>query len=366
MNANEKLRILIVDDEPVNLKLLQRFLNPYYHTFSALNGQVALDLLAQTPVDLILLDIMMPGLSGYEVLQQIRADAGTSDLPVILISALSDAKDVTQGLEIGASDYIIKPIDPDVTLARVQTQMALKQLQDERKRAITELQAAQELKDRLMRIASHDLKGPLMNIRMVGDLFRRFQGEIPGGSEVLGALDASLDTMQTVIEDFLDTAAIYSSHMDLKIGSVALGPVVTSLMKLYQVHANRKHIRVEPTNCEGTVLADPARFPQALGNLVSNAIKYSPPNTTIRLWTDRGGDWIRINVADEGPGIPEEDRSRLFTQFGKLTPRPTGDEASTGLGLWIVKHLVNLQGGEVGADFPPDGGSIFWIAMPSV
>jgi signal transduction histidine kinase len=366
MNADEKPRILIVDDEPFNLNLLQRFLNPYYHLFSALNGQVALELLKQASVDLVLLDIMMPGLSGFQVLRHIRSDAATCELPVILISALADTKDVTQGLEIGANDYIIKPIDPDVTLARVQMQLALKRLQDERKRTIAELQAAQELKDRLMRIASHDLKGPLTNIRMVGDLFRRFASQLPGGGEILDAMDASVDAMQTIIEDFLDTAAIYSSQMDLKVQAIALNPVITGLMKLYQVHAGRKHIQLEPANCEGTILADPARFPQALGNLVSNAIKYSPANTTIRLWADRDDDRIRIHVADEGPGIPESDRARLFTQFGKLTPRPTGDEASTGLGLWIVKHLVSLQSGEVGADFPPDGGSIFWIAMPAV
>lgn len=365
MNSCDKPCILIVDDEPANLQIMQRLLGQSYRILSALNGPVALQLLQQSPVDLMLLDIMMPGLSGYEVLKQVRSQVETSDLPVILISALSDVKDVTRGLSLGANDYIIKPIDPDVTVARIQTQVALKQLQDERKRSITELQDAQALKDRLMRIASHDLKGPLTNIRMVGDLFRHFEAQVPGGGEILDALDASVDTMQNVIEDFLDTAAIYSTQMDLKVKPVELNRVVEDLLKLYRVHASRKQVQLEADHCDGTILADPARFPQALGNLVSNAIKYSPPNTTVRLWADYVEGWLRINISDEGQGIPPEDRPRLFTQFGKLTPRPTGDEASTGLGLWIVKHLVNLQGGEVGADFPPDGGSIFWITMPA-
>ena len=355
--------ILAVDDEPANLLLLQRMLQRQYRVICSPNGQTALEILAQTPVDVVLLDIMMPRMNGYEVLKTIRANANTCDIPVIMVSAMSDAKDVAQGLETGANDYIIKPIDPEVTSARVQTQIALKQLQDDRKKVIQELQAAQTLKDNLLRIASHDLKGPLMNVQLVSSLFRRDEAQIPAAKDWLDALDASVDAMQTVIEDFLDTAAMNSSVIDLKLERVSIQQVVNSLISLYHAHAEKKDIRIEAHDCEGYILADAARFQQALGNLVSNAVKYSPLHTTIRIWVIQEANQIHICVGDEGPGIPADERSRLFTQFGKLSTRPTDGEHSTGLGLWIVKHMINLQGGEVGVDCPPEGGSVFWVQM---
>jgi len=222
--------ILAVDDERANLVLLERLLKGRYRVMSVTSGQDALDMLVQAPFDLILLDIMMPEMNGLETLQRIRAKADTADTPVILISALSDAQDISHGLECGANDYITKPIDMDITLARVQTQLALKQLQDERKQTIAELQAAQETKNRLLRIASHDLKGPIMNLRMAAALLKKSISNIPDGEGLLEAAESSLDTMQTVIKDFLDTAAMNMGAPDLHLDGVPVAPLIDELM----------------------------------------------------------------------------------------------------------------------------------------
>jgi two-component system, sensor histidine kinase and response regulator len=356
--------ILAVDDEAANVKLLERLLGKSNRVMGATNGQDALDMLAQAPFDLVLLDIMMPDMDGLEVLRRMRANPKTADLPAIMISALSDARYITRGLEIGANDYITKPIDPDVTRARVNTQLRLKRLEDERKNTIEQLQAAQEMKDRLLRIASHDLKNPIANVSIVVSLLRQSEVDIPSGDILLDALDKSVETMKTVIEDFLDTAALQSGALNMRLEAVALEPVIDELIAQFTPHAARKNITLLKEDVTGAVHADPSRFEQALGNLVSNAIKYSPNDTTVRLWTECAQNVLRVCVCDQGPGIPEHDQSRLFTQFGKLTPRPTGGESSTGLGLWIVKHLISLQNGNVGVYTPPEGGSIFWIEMP--
>jgi two-component system sensor histidine kinase/response regulator len=356
--------ILAVDDERANLTLLERLLKPDYRVMSVTNGQSALDMLVQAPFDLVLLDIMMPGMNGLQVLQHMRQNPAMSDTPVILISALSETQDVTEGLGIGANDYIIKPIDMDVTLARVQTQLALKQLQDERKRTITELQAAQEAKNHLLKIASHDLKGPMTNIRMVNMLLRDAVDVIPDGETLLNATDASLDAMLTVIKDFLDTAAMEIGEPDIHLDNVDLAMITNALMSEHKINAMRKNITLEIGDLSATIYADAPRFQQALGNIVSNAVKYTAPNTTVTIWKECEERTVTIFVADQGAGIPADERDKLFTQFGKLSTRPTGGEASTGLGLWIVKHLVNLQGGEVGVECPPEGGSIFWIRIP--
>jgi two-component system, sensor histidine kinase and response regulator len=357
--------ILVVDDEVANRNLMQRLLEDAYQVVCVSNGQAALDKLAQTAFDLVLLDVMMPGLSGYQVVEQMRAGATTADIPVILISALADAGNISQGLESGANDYISKPIDPMITLARVRTQVALKKLLDERKQTIVELQTAQEMKDHLVRIASHDLKGPLMNVRMVASLLRKHETAIPAAPQWLDALDSSLDSMKTVIEDFLDTAALYNNQLETTLVRVPINTVIMNLIKQYQIHATRKQITLEMLDCSGHVLADPARFAQALGNLISNAIKYSPFNSTVRIWTTQENGQVYVCVADEGPGIPADERDKLFTQFGTLSTRPTDGESSTGLGLWIVRHVINLQGGEAGVECPPEGGSVFWVQMPA-
>lgn len=365
MMQDEMPLVLAVDDERHNLTLLERMLKGMCRVISVTNAQAAIDTLAQAPFDLILLDLMMPEVGGIQALHAIRTNPRTAEIPVIMISAMSDGQSVAQGLEAGANDYITKPIDMDVTLARVRTQLALKKLQDERNQTIDELRAAQEMKDRLLRMASHDLKGPLMNIRMAATLMEPAAECIPDGTSLLSAVESSLDTMQNVIKDFLDTAALQTGVLDLHLESVPTAALIEDVLAENRVNALRKHIALEIDDTRGIICADVARFRQSLGNLVSNAIKYSPAESVVTVWTECDDSTVTIYVADEGPGIPVSEQDKLFTQFGKLSPRPTGGESSTGLGLWIVKHLVTLQHGRVGYLTPRDGGSIFWIQMPS-
>ncbi len=356
--------VLAVDDEPSNLFLLERILNKNHRVISVHSGQEALDMMAKMPFELVLLDIMMPRMTGLQTLEHIRNNPETANIPVILISALSDGEDISRGLELGANDYIAKPIDIDVTMARVRTQVALRQHQNEREHLIAELQAAQELKDRFLQIASHDLKGPLMNMRMVMSLIRPSMKDIPDGETIIEMADSSLDLMHSLIKDFLDSAAMQNGAIKLHIDPVPLESFIARVVAENEPNATRKNIALDISNITGMVLADAKRFHQVVGNLVSNAIKYSPSDTTVRIWTESDGSNITIYIADEGPGIPAAEQGKLFTQFGKLTPRPTGGESSTGLGLWIVKQLVNLQGGEVGFLSPTEGGSTFWVRMP--
>ncbi len=358
-------RILIVDDEPANVTILDRLFRSEYCTTSASNGQIALDLLDRETFDLVLLDIMMPIVSGLEVLRRIRESARTADLPVILISARLDENDIVEGLSIGASDYVTKPFRFAELRARARTQITLKRLQDERKHTIEQLSAAHELKDRIFRIASHDLKAPMSNLYLANYLVRKHVGENPQVTELLNNADANLNTMQAVINEFLDVAALQNGRLELQPEDVVVETVVNDLVKQYHLTALKKDIEIE-TRVSGMIRGDAGRYTQALSNLISNAIKYSPKGTSIAISTELHGECLRVCVADQGPGIPADERDQLFTQFGKLSTRPTDGESSTGLGLWIARHVTNLQGGEVGVETPSSGGSIFWIEMPAV
>jgi signal transduction histidine kinase len=361
---NTLTRILIVDDEEFNCLLLERVLKSSHQVTTVFDGKAALEILHQETFDVVLLDIMMPVISGLDVLDTIRNTPEMSDLPVILVSALSDIEDVVRGLQMGANDYLAKPVDIDILSARVNTQIMLKRLLDERKHTIAELQATQEMKDRLLRMASHDLKAPLANIRMAEFLLRDVIGDDTEGNDILDMVMTTVSSMQDVIEDFLDTAPLRNGQIELRLEDTAVEPAVMNVKQQFNLAANNKNIHIEVGNLPGRVLADPTRLNQVITNLVSNAIKYSPSDTVVSLWSEHLGDQVRINVADQGPGIPANERHKLFTEFGKLTPRPTANESSTGLGLWNVKQLILLHNGQVGVDCPPDGGSVFWVNLP--
>ena len=359
--------MLIVDDEPSNRMLLTRLFQRDFQVTSVDNGQDALDVLAQAPFDLVLLDVMMPKMNGIEVLQRLRQKPATAEVPVILVTALTETRYIVQGLQMGANDYVTKPLETDVLRARVQTQLTLKRLMDERKEHILELEAAQSFKDRCFQMASHDLKGPLGNLRIANNLLRRYVDDDPGAQELMEMSEATINNMHSVIEEFLDLTTLQNGRLDIQLGAVSVDEIVHDLVVQQRPKALEKDIVLDVLPSDAIICADPARFAQSLSNLISNALKYSPFGSTVTIWAEQAYDSrTRICVADQGPGIPENERGRLFTQFGKLTPRPTNGESSTGLGLWIVKHMVELQNGSVGVECPPEGGSIFWIELPTI
>lgn len=362
--SNHTPHILIVDDEPDNRRLLNRILARRAKITEVEDGRSALEYLSRETFDLVLLDIMMPDMTGLEVLEIIRGQQATADLPVVLISALSDTDDIVRGFQLQANDYIVKPIDIDVVMARIDTQLKLKETSDLQKQAIAELEAAQKMKDKLLRIASHDLRSPLSNVRMVQILLRDYVKDEPEALDILDTLQITVDKMKGIIEEFLDVSKFQTGGIEINLGPVEVAPVVAAVIAQYSRMAFDKKIVIQTWDVCGTVLGDHARLEQALDNLVTNAIKYSPSDTVISLWSSMNGDRVRINVGDQGPGIPPGERDKLFKEFSKLSTRPTAGEASSGLGLWIVRQMMHLQGGEAGVDCPPDGGSVFWLELP--
>ncbi len=360
----KRFHILIADDDLVTAIVLRRMLEPEYRVTLVENGHLALEALAHETFDLTIIDINMPIVDGFEVLRAIRSTPSYAYLPVILISAMVDSEDIAHGLKLGANDYLTKPIDRQITLARINTQLQLKALMDAHQQAIEELQAAQQMRDRFFSIASHDLKNPMNNIRMAQFLLREYLEDIPNAMVLLNNIDLSLETMQEIVREFLDTAALQGQAIDLEMECIKIEDLLWEVVMQYNISAHKKRILLDIGDVDGIVLADRSRLTQALSNLVSNAIKYSPLDSVVTLSTTVDKNRVRINVSDHGPGIPVNEQDLLFKEFGKLSNRPTAGETSTGLGLWIVKQLVTLQNGCVGLESPESGGSIFWIEMP--
>lgn len=359
-------RILVVEDSEPIRELLTVILQRMYDVETATNGREALDILETDEFDLMLLDIMMPLVNGYDVLRELRTrENGQMRMPVILISAMGTPENVVEGFDLGANDYITKPIEPATLLARVKTQIKIKRLTDDREEYIAQLERNEVMQKQLTHMASHDLKAPLSNLQMAADLLQQDLNGNERIQPILDTIEMSVDVMGALVTDFLDVVRIQTRNMNLKLEPLALRDVVLDVLTQYEIAAQVKDIEVHFDQLEGVILADHARLVQVISNLVSNAIKYSPRGKHVTLKTSQKEGFVCLYVVDQGAGVPEKERELLFSEFGKTSTRPTEGETSTGLGLWIVKHLMLLMRGDVGAFFPDEGGSTFWIQVPA-
>jgi two-component system sensor histidine kinase/response regulator len=356
--------ILIVDNNPDVIPYLTRILGASFRLTLARNHEEAKGFLKNQTIDLVLLDVPSQKSRASEFLAGVRAERETSHVPVILVSDATERQDVLDGLEHGANDYVIKPFDEDILKARIKTQMETKRLLDEQQRTIVYLRNVHDIKDRLLRIATHDLKSPLNSIRLAQYYLRTVVGSDTEAIEALDAIEDTVNTINEIVEDFLDSAALESGKPDLHLEQIEMETLLWEVIARYGVTASRKNIALLLGESDGFAHADSGRLAQIVSNLVSNAIKYSPPSGMVTVASSIVGDVIRLTVTDEGPGIPPAERSRLFEPFSKLSTRPTAGETSTGLGLWIVKELVHMHKGRTGADFPVGGGSVFWVEIP--
>ncbi|MEY2881715.1 MAG: hypothetical protein RLZZ15_4095 [Verrucomicrobiota bacterium] len=344
--------ILIVDDTPANLGVLVETLGAAgYQLMVAEDGEEALAQTAQTQPDLILLDVMMPGIDGFETCRRFKSEPRTRDIPVLFMTALSETSDKVRAFAAGGVDYITKPIEHEEALARVRTHLALRRLQRQLEEQIA-------LKDKFMRIASHDLRNPLCLILMAGELAKRQPGVPPPTAKYLDNIGDSANHMRRVIDTFLHLKRGDAARLDLNL-------LVASAVSQHQFAAAEKSIRVDSALGENlpAVLCEPAHVFQAVTNFLSNALKFTPPGGAVTLRTRLTGRSVRCEVQDTGPGVPVGERDQLFVEHGRLSPRPTAGEESNGVGLAIVKHLVESQRGAVGTEFPPEGGSVFWFEL---
>lgn len=300
----------------------------------------------------------MPGITGFQVLETLRRVHPLDELSIIMVTARDGSHDVVEAFQKGANDYVTKPIDLTVVMARVNTQLSLRRLS----------QANREF----LGVASHDLKKPLM---LVTDAVQNLGEDYPVGSsvtsdlhEVLGIIKRAADFMQHIVQDYLDLCAVDSGHIRIDPRPVSLNALATEICDNNAEYARRKNhqlIRELSLNLP-TVRGDSARLLQVIDNLVGNAVKFSPPGSVSQVITRETGEGVIFEVRDNGPGLSEEDLQQIFVgRFVRLANRPTGNEKSTGLGLTICKRLLELHGGEIGVvNNIPGPGATFWFRLP--
>jgi signal transduction histidine kinase len=299
---------------------------------------------------------MMPGMSGLEVLEKVRSQHSPLSLPIIMVTADDLEKSIVTALHLGANDYLVKPLQLQVALARIRNQLTLKDLAG--------------LKDEFVRFASHDLKKPLI---VMLDIAQTLKDECIVGQpttadtlELIELINKTGHNMQHVIEGFLHTESNATTQHEPQYRPVELNRIVAKSLQANINYAKRKGVLLcqELQNNLPLVEADEFRISQVLDNLIGNAMKFSPDQTTTIVRTRCDNDYVYAEVCDGGPGLSEEDMRKLFTRYAKLSNIPTGGETSSGIGLSMSKQFIDMHHGRIGARNNPTQGATFWFGLP--
>ena len=362
-------RILVVDDNRLNRMTLEKGLVDQGHRVTvAENGRQALERLAGGGFDLVLLDIMMPEMDGFQVLELMKADDALRAIPVIVISALEEMDSVVRCVEIGAEDYLNKPFDPVLLRARISACLEKKWLRDQEHAHLEELMKLNELKNRFLGMAAHDLRSPLSVVQgFVKLLVKERLGPVSDAQkEMLERIHASSRKMLNLINDLLDIASIESGRLSLDRRETDLASFLRECHGSQVMLAEAKSIRLELDVPDGLppVSMDASRLEQVVTNLVGNALKFSYPDTVVRLQLRADDREAVVSVTDQGQGIPSEEIPLMFADFARTSVRPTGDEKSTGLGLAIAKRIVVAHGGQISVESQVGVGSTFRFTLP--
>ena len=372
--SEESGLLLVVDDNEENRDVLARRLQKQGHwAVTAPGGREALDALAEQPFDLVLLDIMMPEMDGYEVLSRIKNNPQTQRLPVIMISALDEMDSVVRCIEMGAADYLPKPFNPTLLRARVGASLREKRARDRELRYTAELaesyrklQELERLRDDLTYMIVHDLRTPLTSllsglqtIPLVGDL-NEIQTEmveiaVDGGRTLLG-----------MINDLLDVEKMEQESVPLEMTPLTAGGLIERAAAQVVLLAQSSGLtlaREAPLDLP-PFPGDEDKLRRTIINLLGNAIKFTPVGGTITAAAELGEGVVLFSIRDTGEGIPPEAFERIFEKFGQVENRKAGRKMSTGLGLTFCKLAVEAHGGRIWVESLPGQGSAFFFTIP--
>ncbi len=360
MTGPRKERLLVVDNEPIHLSVLCEILKADYDILIATRGEDALVSAGAYRPDMILLDIEMGGMDGHEVCRRLRADPKTQSIPIVFLTAKDAIDDEARGLELGAVDYITKPISPPIVRARVRTQLDLKRQRDE----LIELT---EEKNRFLAIAAHDLRSLVSSIILgTQGVMNRTKDLVPERDRgTLERVVRASRQMLSLLEGLLDAKRIERGDLVMALEPGSLAEIVLERLEFLKPLSDLKNLTVLPELQDVPAFKlDRERICQTFDNVFTNAIKYSPKNTTIRVRLVNEGDWARVEVQDEGEGVDQAQAAKAFGEFETLGSKPTAGESSLGLGLFIVKRIVEAHGGRVALTGAPGKGSILTFALP--
>jgi len=376
-------RILIVDDQRLNAELLKVMLAPEgYLLLTATSGEEALGLLADQQIDLILLDVMMPGMDGYQVAGKIKGNAATHNIPVIMLTALDDRNARMLGLNAGAEDFLTKPVDRAELCVRVRNLLRLKAYGDKLRVAHAALavalaeagearlmaEHANNAKTQFLRAMSHELRTPLNAISGYTEILEMgIRGAVnPAQVKDLGRIKRASAYLLRLINDVLTIARLEGAR-PLHLISIAVNTVLSEVEGLCVLQAKANGLALRVSECEHEIFAtaDAERFQQILLNLVTNAVKFTPKGGSIDVTCDDATGVVRVRVKDTGVGVRLLDIERVFEPFVQVDRHLTTEtQQGVGLGLSISRELARAMRGDLTLESEEGLGSTFTLTLP--
>ncbi len=389
--TKDKPRILAIDDTPANLITLGAALTGDYEVQFACNGQEGLDLARKSPPDLFLLDIMMPGMDGYEVCRQLKADPRLSAIPVIFITAMSESGAEASSLELGAADYLAKPIDISIAKLRIHNLLereALRKQVEQHRDQLEELvrqrtlglsiakeaaESANRLKSTILANISHEFRTPMNGVLgMVGMARRRTDD--PKVVDYLTKAERAANHLLGTLTGLLDLALAESQRLTLERTPFEVADVTATAIESFDTDLQAKGLSIDYLDATRLapqpvrLLGDPLRIKQILHELIDNAIKFSKQGTiTIRsaiTETEAGKTWLGYEISDQGIGIALENHELIFEAFKQVDAGYNRQYGGNGIGLALCRQLVRNMGGDITVHSALGRGSTFSLRIP--
>lgn len=353
-------QILVVDDQVQNIQILNVILKEAgYQVAGARSGEQALAIIEKMKPDLILLDIVMPEMDGFEVCRSLKTHPEFKDIPIIFLTAKTTSDDIVKAFEAGGVDYITKPFHHQELLARVQTHLTLQ----ERNRQLEKLN---QDKNHFLATASHDLKNPLANILTLAHIIKnRNFNDVEELKPYLPIIERSALKMMEIIDQLLDINRIEKGAKGFEREPMEIQSALQQVIQSFEATAQQKGMQVNwlPLAEPAWLESNPQLFSQIFENLISNALKYAPLGSEITVMMGENDAQYLIAVQDQGPGFTDEDQLKMFEQFARLSALPTGNESSTGLGLSIVKQLTTILDANLQLETHAGQGACFTIGF---
>ena len=361
MSHDKKHLIYVIDDNPMNLLLTSKILESYgFETQTAESGAAALQLIRQQRPSLILLDISMPNMDGYEVCRRIKAKEDWADIPVIFLTANTQTENLVEGFNVGGVDYITKPFRREELWVRVSTHLELA----ESRRTIIEMNRS---RDRLYSIIAHDIRSPLSGILQTLEAINQGYIGLEGEElrEIIKLLGERTKETSTLLNSLLQWTRIQTDSQQLEFKATDLFVLIQSCVDLLRPNAEQKELSIEvEVEEELRAWCDELSIHTVVRNLLSNAIKFTPRGGRVRIGAGKKDGQAMIYVADNGVGMDSETVERIFAKDQHFTSSGTENEQGTGLGLMLVKDFVKKNNGSLQVDSEPGEGTEFRVYLP--